>query len=188
MKVLKYGLAALLSTGALYAGNYKVDADHSHVEFKVKHLMISNVKGNFGKFDGTYEYDEKAKVLKSLTGTVEVASINTDNEKRDEHLRAEDFFAAAKYPVISFKLTKVDGDKAYGDLTMRGVTKAVVLEIETSDAITDPWGNTRTAIALNGTINRYDFGLKYNSVLEAGGVAVGEEVKLSVELEGILEK
>jgi len=188
MKLLRLGLAALLSAGALYAGTYNVDTSHSHVEFKVKHLMISNVKGSFGQFEGTYEYDEKTKVLKSLMGTVQVVSIDTDNAKRDGHLKSDDFFSADKYPTITFKLTKVEGDKAYGALTMRGVTKEVVLEVETSDTIKDPWGNTRTAVALSGKINRYDFGLKYNAVLEAGGVTIGEEVKLNIELEGILAK
>lgn len=189
MKILKLGLASLLAVGALYAGTYNVDKSHSNVGFKVKHLMISNVTGKFDDFRGSFEYDEKTNTLKSLKGTVEVNSINTANEKRDKHLKASDFFAADKFPQITFNVNKVKGDKAYGKLTMRGVTKDVQLEVETSGGtIKDPWGNTRTGLMLTGKINRYDYGIKYNSVLEAGGVAVGEEVKLIVELEGIQAK
>lgn len=189
MKLVKLGLLSLITSGVLFAGTYNVDASHSSVGFKVKHMMISNVSGSFDKFTGNFEYDEKTNTLKSLNGTVEVSSINTANEKRDNHLKQSDFFAANEYPQITFALDKVEGDKAYGKLTMRGVTKDIVLEVETNGTtIKDPWGNTRTGLSLNGKINRLDYGIKYNSVLEAGGVAVGEEVKLHVEIEGILAK
>ena len=189
MKLIKVGIASILAASALYAGTYVVDPSHSNIGFKVKHMMISNVTGNFTQFDGKFEYDEKTNTLKSLNGVVDVSSIDTDNKKRDNHLKESDFFAADKYPQIKFDLTEVKGDKAYGKLTMRGVTKDVVLDVETAGAIIkDPWGNTRTGIALTGEIDRFDYGIKYNSVLEAGGVAVGQEVKLIVELEGILEK
>lgn len=189
MKLVKLGLISLLASGALYAGTYNVDKSHSNVGFKVKHMMISNVTGKFNDFKGSFVYDEKTNTLKSLNGVIEVKSVDTDNEKRDGHLKASDFFAADKYPEITFDLNKVDGDKAYGKLTLRGITKDVALDLETSGGtIKDPWGNTRTGLILTGTINRMDYGVKYNSVLEAGGVAVGEKVKLIVELEGILAK
>jgi len=188
MKLIRLSLASLLAASTLFAGNYSLDTSHSSVGFKVKHLMISNVKGNFGTFDGKFEYDEKSKTLKSLEGTVKADSINTDNSKRDEHLKSADFFDVAKFPEITFSLTKVDGDKATGKLTMHGVTKEVTLELENNGAIQDPWGNTRVGLALSGKINRYDFGLKYNKVLEAGGLTIGEEVKLEIELEGIMQK
>lgn len=189
MKLIKLGVASILAAGALYAGTYNVDKSHSNVGFKVKHMMVSNVTGKFNDFKGSFEYDEKTNTLKSLTGTVEVASIDTDNAKRDGHLKASDFFAADKYPQITFNLDRVEGDKAYGKLTMRGVTKDVVLDVESAGStIVDPWGNTRTGLTLTGTVNRMDYGIKYNSVLEAGGVAVGEDVKLVVELEGIKAK
>lgn len=189
MKIIfKLGFIGLISAGALYAGTYNVDIAHSHVGFKVKHMMISNVKGNFDQFSGNFEYDEKTNTIKSLSGTVIVNSINTDNEKRDAHLRADDFFAAVKYPNITFELNKVVGDTAYGKLTIRGVTKNVKLDLEVNGMIKDPWGNTRVGLALAGKINRLDYGVKYNSVLEAGGVAVGETVKFDIELEGILAK
>lgn len=189
MKLVKLGLVSLLAAGALFGGTYNVDKSHSNVGFKVKHMMISNVTGKFDNFSGSFVYDEKTNTLKSLNGTVEVKSVNTANEKRDGHLKASDFFAADKYPEITFVLNEVKGDKAYGKLTMRGVTKDVELDLETSGTtIKDPWGNTRVGLTLEAKVNRMDYGIKYNSVLEAGGVAVGEEVKLNIELEGILAK
>ncbi|MFY4806012.1 YceI family protein [Aliarcobacter butzleri] len=188
MKKLKLGLLSLAVSTALFAGNYNVDASHSNVGFKVKHLMISNVSGKFDKFSGKFEYDEKTKKLKSLVGDVTVASINTEDEKRDAHLKSADFFDEANHPTLTFKLDKVDGDKAYGKLTIRGITKDVKLDLENNGTAIDPWGNTRVALALSGKINRTDFGLNWNKALEAGGVLVDETVKISVEVEGILAK
>lgn len=188
MNLKKLGLVSLLATSALFAGIYNVDASHSNVGFKVKHMMISNVTGKFDKFNGSFEYDEKTKTLKSFVGNISVKSINTDNEKRDKHLKTSDFFAADKYPEIKFVLEKTEGDKAFGKLTMRGITKDVKLDFEDNGSIKDPWGNTRVGLAISGKVNRFDYGIKYNSVLEAGGVAVGEKVKLDIEIEGILKK
>ena len=188
MKLIKLGLTSFIAGGALFAGTYNVDPSHSHMGFKVKHMMISNVNGKFDTFRGAFEYDEKTKTLKSLNGRVEVKSINTENAKRDEHLRTSDFFAAAEYPEMTFVLEKVEGDTAYGKLTIRGVSKDVQLEFENNGLIKDPWGNTRVGLALSGKINRFDYGMKYNEILEAGGLAVGETVKINVELEGILAK
>ncbi len=189
MKIRTILLASLLSVGSLFAGTYNVDVDHSDVAFKVKHMMISNVKGQFDKYSGSFEYDEKTKTLKSLNGIVEINSINTQNAKRDEHLKSADFFDAAKYPTMNLKVTKVDGDTAYTQLTMHGVTKEVKMELELSgQVIKDPWGNTRTGLSLSGKINRKDFGLNWNQLMEAGGVMVGDDVKISIELEGILAK
>ncbi|WP_121628714.1 YceI family protein [Poseidonibacter antarcticus] len=188
MKLVKLGLASLLAAGALYAGTYKVDTSHSNLGFKVKHLMISSVRGNFNDFSGSFEYDEKTKTIKALSGEAQVSSINTENEKRDGHLKSADFFDAKKYPTLTFKLTKIDGDDAYGVLTMKGVSKDIKLDFENNGEITDPWGNKRVGLELEGKINRKDFGLNWNKALEAGGVVVGEEVKLTIELEGILAK
>jgi len=150
--------------------------------------MISNVKGSFDTFEGKFEYDEKSKTLKSLEGSVDVNSINTANAKRDAHLKNEDFFDVKKYPNITFKLSNVEGDEATGTLTMHGVSKEIKLELENNGMVKDPWGNTRVGLSLSGKINRYDFGLKYNKVLEAGGLTIGEKVKLEIELEGILQE
>lgn len=188
MKLVKLGLLSILTAGTLFAGTYNVDASHSNVGFKVKHLMISNVSGKFDKFNGSFEYNETTKKVTSLMGVITVSSVNTQNEKRDGHLKSADFFDATKYPEITFELDKVKGDYAYGILTIRGVSKDVKLELENNGSIIDPWGNTRVGLALTGKINRVDYGLKYNTALEAGGVMIGEKVKLDIEIEGILAK
>ncbi len=188
MNLVKLGLVSIFAASALFAGTYKVDASHSNVGFKVKHLMISNVTGKFDKFTGSFEYEEKTNTLKALTGDVEVSSINTENEKRDNHLKSADFFDAKNHPKLTFKLDKIDGDTAYGKLLLRGVTKDVKLDFENNGTVVDPWGNKRVGLELTGKINRKDYGLNWNKGLEAGGVLVGEQVKLSIELEGILVK
>lgn len=188
MKLIKLGLATLLATGALYAGTFTIDKSHSNVGFKVKHLMISNVSGNFNAFTGTLDYDEKTKTLKSISGKVEVASINTENEKRDEHLRADDFFAAEQFPYITFESTEVKGDEVIGKFTLRGVTKEVKFELENNGTIVDHRGNTKVGLSLYGKINRKDYGVRYNKVLEAGGVAVGDTVRLTIDLEAVLKQ
>lgn len=185
MKLVKLGLASIITASALFGATFNVDKSHSNIGFKVKHMMISNVSGQFDSFDGSFEYDETKNVLESLKGTVEVSSINTSNTKRDNHLKASDFFAAEEFPQITLDITKVEGDKAFGKLTMRGVTKDVELEVETSGrTITDNRGNVKVGVTLEGKVNRFDYGIKYNSIIEAGGVAVGETVKLSIEIEG----
>ena len=180
--------ALLLGVSTLFAGNYNVDASHSNVGFKVKHMMVSTVSGEFEKFSGSFALDEKTKQLTALTGTIEVSSINTNIDKRDDHLRSEEIFNAAKFPNITFVLDKLQGDKAYGKLSMKGVTKDVVLDYEFGGIIKDPWGNTRAGITLSGKIDRKEFGVNWNKVLEAGGVAVSEEVKLEISLAGVLQK
>lgn len=188
MKLVKLGLASILAAGALYAGTYNVDRSHSNVGFKVKHLMISNVTGNFDKFTGSIEYDEKTNKVTALSGKIIVDSINTENKKRDDHLKSVDFFDAKNYPNLTFKLDTIQDDKAYGVLTMRGVSKKVVLDFELNGTVTDPWGNKRVGLELSGKLNRKDYGLNWNKALEAGGIVVGEKVKLLIELEGILAK
>jgi len=179
-------LFGLISSASLFAGNYNIDTSHSNVGFKVKHMMISEVSGKFDKFSGSFEYDEKTKTLKALSGKIDVNSINTANEKRDGHLKSPDLFDVQKYPDIIFTLDSVKGDYAYGKLTLHGVTKNVKLTLENNGAIKDPWGNTRVGLGLSGQINRKDYGITWNTALEAGGVAVGENVKLDIQLEGIL--
>ena len=172
----------------LIAGKYNVDMAHSNVGFKVKHMMISSVNGSFKEYSGEIEYDEKNKIIKSLSGTIKASSINTENAKRDNHLRSADFFDVKKYPEIKFEMIRQKGDKVYGKLTMRGVTKDIKLDLEMGGTVKDPWGNMRLGFTLEGKINREDFGLTYNTILEAGGIAIGKEVKLIIEIEAIEEK
>lgn len=189
MKLKTILLATLLSAGTLFAGNYKVDVEHTNVSFKVKHMMISNVKGEFGKFSGNFVYDENTKTLKALHGDVDTTSISTDNTMRDKHLKSADFFDVAKYPTMSYTLDKVVGSTAVGKLTIHGITKEVKMDVDLSgNVVKDPWGNVKTGLSLSGVINRKDFGLMWNKAIEAGGMMVGDEVKISVEMEGILQK
>ena len=187
-KLVKLGLASIITAGTLFAGTYNVDSTHSDVSFKVKHLMISNVKGQFNSFNGSFEYDEKNRRLKTFSGNIDVNSINTQNKKRDSHLKEEEIFNVKNYPTINFKLNKISKDKAYGVLTMRGITKPIILDFENNGMVKDPWGNTRVGLAFSGKLNRKDYGISWNKTLETGGVVVGEMVKLEVEVEGILAK
>ena len=186
MKFLKLSLASLAVSTALFAGNYNIDASHTNAGFTVKHMMITNVTGKFNDVAGSFELDEKTKTLKSISGEIVTASIDTSNEKRDEHLKAPELFDATQFPKITFKSTKIEKNRVQGELTMKGVTKVVTLDLETSDVIKDPWGKQRTGFSLNGKIKRSDFGISWNKALETGGVAVSDEVKLSVDIEGIL--
>lgn len=188
MSFKKIVLASSLLVSALVAGEYSVDQSHSSVAFKVKHMMISNVKGSFDKFSGKFEYDEKSNTLKSLNAEIKVASINTANKKRDDHLKSDEIFSAKKHPTIVFKLDSVKGDTAYGKLTMKGVTKNVELDYEAGGAAIDGWGNHIAAFSLSGKLKRSDYGIKWNKVLEAGGVAVSDSVKLEIEVEGTQKK
>jgi polyisoprenoid-binding protein YceI len=181
--VLSVAATLLVSASTLMATTYNVDVSHSSVAFKVRHMMVSNVKGHFSGFDGSYELTDGA--LKSLNGTVDVATVDTGIEKRDNHLRSADFFNAGKYPKMTFVMTGMKGNNVEGKLTLNGITKPITLETDISGEVTGPWGNKRSGMSLEGEINRKDFGLTWNKMMEAGGVVVGEEVKISIELEGI---
>jgi polyisoprenoid-binding protein YceI len=182
-------ITSFLCSG-VFAAEYGLDGSHSSIGFSVKHLMVSNVKGKFKTFDGNFTYDEKTNKLTRLEGIVDTATVDTDIQKRDDHLRSADFFDSAKHPKMNFVMTKLvasKGGKAKvtGNLTIKNITKVVVLDAEISKAVQDPWGGTRVGMALNGKINRKDFGLNWNKALEAGGFVVGDEVKINVEIEGI---
>ena len=181
--------AFLIAPSSARAETWELDQTHTQIGFSVKHLMVTNVRGHFKKFDGKIELDEKDPTKSTVVVNVDTRSIDTNEEKRDAHLRAPDFFDADKFPAMTFKSTKVqkvgkDKYKVIGDLTIRGTTKPVVLLVEgPTKPLKDPWGGTRSGLTATGTINRKDFGLTYNTVLEAGGVAVGEDVKLQIEAE-----
>lgn len=179
-------LTTILGLSSLYAADYKVDPAHSEIGFKVKHLMISSVKGTFKKFSGTYSLDEKKKHFSTLEGTVEVTTLNTNDTKRDEHLGSPDFFDVKKYPQMKLKLLKQTGNEATVQLTIKDVSKTITMEIEEINGpVKDPWGNVRSAFELHGKISRKDFNMKFNKVLEAGGVLVGDTVKMDIVIEGI---
>jgi polyisoprenoid-binding protein YceI len=166
---------------------WNIDGSHSTAEFSVRHLMITNVKGRFGTLSGTVDYDPEKPEASQIDVTIDATSIDTRDEKRDAHLRSPDFFDTEKFPSLTFKSTSVkktdDGFAATGDLTIHGVTKSVTLEVEgPSESNKDPWGNTRIGASATAKINRKDFGLNWNAALEAGGVLVGEQVKISIEV------
>jgi len=175
----------VLSVSDVSASLYKVDPSHSTVGFKVKHMMISTVTGKFNNFSGIYDLEKG--VFKSLSGAIKADSIDTGIVKRDEHLRSVDFFDTIKFGDITFSMTSTTKTKMTGNLTIRGITKKVILDIDMGGVVEDPWGNQRSGFVLNGKINRKDFGLNWNKAIEAGGVVVGDEVKLVVEIEGIAE-
>ena len=187
-------IIALSLPAFAFASTWTIDSDHSNVGFKVRHLMVSNVKGSFEKFTGTVEIDDKDIAKSKVEVSIDTNSVNTNVAKRDVHLRSADFFDVAKYPAMTFvskKVAKNGKDKlnVTGDLTLHGVTKSVVLDIEgPSQESKDPWGNIRKGATATTKINRKDFGLVYNAVLETGGVAVGEEVTITLEIEMIQKK
>ena len=185
-------LACSVYASPLWAATYKVDKDHSSVSFKIKHLF-SNVQGQFKDFEGSIDYDPDKPETWSAQGTVQTASIDTGSEKRDQHLKSADFFDAEKYPVITFKTTKVsdatkDSAKVEGVFAMHGVEKPMVLDAQIHGVGNDPWGNTRAGFTATTTINRKDFGIEWNQTLDNGGVLLGDEVMVTLEIEGILTK
>jgi len=168
---------------------WKIDQSHSDVEFKIKHLMITNVTGYFTKYDATVESSSDDFTDAKITFEAEVAGITTKNEQRDQHLQAEDFFHAAQYPKLTFASTgikKVDDEtyKVTGDLTMRGVTKPVELDVEFGGIVKDPYGQTKAGFEVKGKIARKEYGITFNGPTDNGGLLLGEEVKLlaSVQL------
>jgi polyisoprenoid-binding protein YceI len=169
--------------------NWVADPSHSEIGFKVKHLMISNVKGNFGEYhlDCTTEDNDFNKA--NVSFVVKTASVNTGNEQRDGHLRSADFFDSEKYPDMTFKATgtsDVDHDGSYnlkGDLTIKDATHPIELGVEFGGVVVDPWGNTKAGFTISGKIDRKKWGLVWNGVTEAGGLLVGEEVRLHIDLE-----
>jgi polyisoprenoid-binding protein YceI len=169
---------------------YKIDAAHSEITFKVKHLMITNVTGSFTKFDATLESDAADFSDAKISFDAEVNSITTNNEQRDGHLKSDDFFAAEKFPKLSFvskSLSKKSDDEytLTGDLTIRDQTKTVDLTVEYAGTVTDPYGQVKAGFEINGKINRKEFGLTWGAVTEAGGVVVSDEVKLHLNVQMI---
>lgn len=181
--------AALLVPGMALAAEYEIDTSHSSATFSIRHLMVSNVKGEFGKLTGAINFDDKDITKSTVEASIDATSINTRDAKRDEHLRSPDFFDVAKFPTITFKSTKIakagkDKLKITGDLTMHGVTKSVVLDaVVPATEAKDPWGNVKRGATATTKLNRKDFGLNWNQALETGGVLVGEEVAVTLELE-----
>ncbi len=166
---------------------WKLDPVHSEVEFGVRHMMISTVKGAFKSVQGTVRIDEETYERSEVDVEIDAASIDTRDEKRDQHLRSEDFFHVEEHPTLEFKSRKVEGDEQSfripGELTIRGVTRPVILEGELLGGGVDPWGNDRLAFRAETKVSRKDYGLTWNQTLEAGGVLVGDEVTIALEVQ-----
>lgn len=165
-----------------------LDPMHSELQFKIKHLMISNVSGAFKNFHAEVETEEEDFRTSKISLVAEMDSISTNNEQRDAHLRTSDFFEVEKFPELKFKATKIEKTDSdifalYGELTLKGITKPVKLNVEFNGTTKDPWGGERAGFLVTGKINRADWGLSFNKALETGGVMLGDEVKINSEIE-----
>jgi polyisoprenoid-binding protein YceI len=168
--------------------NWVTDPTHSEIGFKVKHMMFTNVSGKFNTFKASIENEDNNFETSKINFSAEINSVDTNNADRDVHLKSADFFDVDSYPKLSFVSTQIkkinNGEyQISGDLTIKDVTKNIVLETEYSGLMTDPWGNTKIGLSISGKINRKDFGLTWNAALETGGVLVGEEIKLISEIQ-----
>ena len=178
-----------LATPQTAVSTWNIDPAHSVAEFKVKHMMISNVKGQFAKVSGTLTLDESELTNSRIDALIEAASIETRDAQRDAHLKSPDFFDVEKFPTLAFKSSRIslvrDGELAVdGDLTIRGLTRKVTFNVEgPTPPAKDPWGNTRVAVSATTKINRKDFGLTWNAALETGGILVGDEVTITLDIQ-----
>ena len=184
-------MSTTLATPETAVSTWKVDPTHSVAEFKVKHMMLSNVKGRFTGVSGALYLDENNVANSRVEASIEAGSISTDDAQRDGHLKSADFFDVEQYPTLTFRSTRVVPDgggelKATGELTIHGVTREVTFAVEGPTApAKDPWGNTRVALSATTKIHRRDFGLTWNAALETGGILVGDEVTITLEVQFI---
>ena len=184
-------VSAIFCAASAWAATYAIDPDHSAVTFKIRHLF-SKVTGNFNQFEGTIDYEPGKPETWKTEAVIQAASIDTNVEKRDKHLRSKDFFDVEKYPTVTFKsaqVTDVAGENAklHGNLTIHGVTKPVVLDLAIHGAGEDPWGNTRAGFTATTQINRKEFGIDWNQPV-VGGAMLGDDVEIILEVEGLLKK
>ena len=179
------------TTTTLPTGTWDLDVAHSHVGFTVRHLMVSKVRGTFQDFSAAIVTADDP-LGSTVSATVQMSSIDTGDEGRDGHLRTNDFFDVEHFPTMTFTSTKVTGSgpefEVTGDLTIKGVTRPVTFDLEVGGVQQDPWGNTKAGFTLTGSINRKDFGMEFNAVLEGGGVLVGEKVTIEIDVEATLQK
>lgn len=179
-------------SGQAETARYVVDPDHSIVEFKVAHMVISKTTGHFKEYSGFIDMDPEAGTVNTIEATIKTASVTTNQEKRDAHLRNPDFFDVEKYPTMTYKMKSYskagDGYSAIGDLMLHGVTKEVTLTGNFNGVTKDPWGNTRAGFTAEGKLNRKDFGMVWNKALDSGGLVVGDEVWIKLDIECIKAK
>ena len=171
---------------------WAIDPTHSSVDFSIRHMMIAKVKGSFNQFEASIEADPEDLTTADISFSVDAASIDTRNDDRDNHLRSADFFDVENHPKMTFKATKIvkTGDGEYdvtGDLTIRGVTRSETFKVTFEGSGKDPWGNHKAGFSAEGTIKRSDYGLTWNAALETGGVLVGDDVKIHIEVEAVAQ-
>ncbi len=188
------GVVLIIGSGICQAemARYDVDLDHSTIEFRVAHMVISKTTGRFMDYTGYIEMDPDALKVKALEAVIKTVSVTTNHEKRDAHLRGPDFFNAEKYPTMTYKMKsyRKEGEDylAVGDLTLLGVTKEITLKGSFNGVTKDPWGNMRAGFTAEGKLNRKEFGMNWNKVLDSGGVVVGDDVFIKLEMECIKTK
>ncbi len=171
---------------------WNVDPEHSTIEFRVTHMVVSKTTGRFMDYAGFIDMDAEAGTVKAIEATIKTGSVNTNHDKRDDHLRNADFLDVKQYPTMTFKMKSytntAEGYTAVGDLTLREVTKEIILSGRYNGATKDPWGNTRAGFSAEGKLNRKDFGLVWNKTLDSGGLVVGDEVQIRLDIECIKAK
>lgn len=191
--LLALTLATVLAAAPVQADTFVIDKAHSSIGFEVRHLAISKVRGSFDDFAGSFVFTPGSPGDWAVDATIQAASINTNNSDRDDHLRSADFFEVEKYPTLTFKSTAVEMANENegvlrGELTMHGVTRVVEFDLEFLGSATDPWGNEKAGFSATAEVNRKDYGLNWNKALETGGLVVGEDVKIILEIQGTKEK
>jgi len=184
--------AGVVSTAGAEMAKWTLDNDHTSLGFEVVHMVVSKTKGKFTQYTGTVEMDADNQEFKTFEAVIQTASVTTDHQKRDDHLRSADFFDVKTFPTMTYKMKSYtkSGDQytAIGDFTLLGVTKELTLVGTFNGVAQDPWGNTRAGFTAEGKLNRKDFGMKFSKLLDNGGLMVGDEVKLKLEIEVIKEK
>ena len=183
---------SMASTAVAEMAKWNLDKDHTTLGFQVVHMVVSKTKGKFTEYSGTVEMDVEKQEFKTFEAVIQTASVTTDHQKRDDHLRSADFFDAKTFPTMTYKMKSYtkSGDQytAVGDITLLGVTKELTLVGTFNGVAQDPWGNTRAGFTAEGTMNRKDFGMKFSKLLDNGGLMVSDEVQLILEIEVIKEK
>jgi len=193
-RVLVLFVAMLWFPLVVYAepARWNLDLEHSTIEFRVTHMVVSKTAGRFTDYAGFIDMDAESGTVKTIEATIKTGSVNTNHEKRDAHLRNADFLDVEHYPTITFKMKSykktAEGYTAVGDLTLHGVTKEITLAGQYNGATKDPWGNTRAGFSAEGKLNRKDFGMVWNKTLDSGGVVVGDEVQIRLDIECIKAK
>jgi polyisoprenoid-binding protein YceI len=189
-KIVMVGLLGLLPLSAeAETARWTIDPDHSVIEFRVAHMVVSKTSGRFLDYQGFVEMDADAKTFKTIEATIKAESINTNQDKRDAHLRNTDFLDVNQFPTITYKMKNYqkqgDSYSVVGELTLHGLTKSVTLNVTFNGVAKDPWGNTRAGFSADGKLNRKDFGMVWNKTLDTGGLVVGDEVQIHLDIECI---